>query len=178
MPNPRVLLLAVLLLCFTIGACGGGSDTPPAPGGGTQPPPSGGGGGSGQINEPVVITVTSGVTTAGVDITVPQKSGGEPNAELLGVGDIAQNTGATVRRGQTVRVILFGSGLSDDMTVSLGGPDDIQISNVQRITSETGTPGIGFQVAVSGNAAVGARTVFLRRGENITAFTGGLEVLP
>lgn len=179
MPNLRVLLSTVVFLCFSLAACGGG-DAPPADGG-TQPPPPGGGGS--EINEPVTISVTPGVTTSGVNITVPAKAGGEPNAELLGVtpvgeGGSAQNTGASIRRGQTMRVILFGDGLSGDMTVLIGGPNDIQVSNVEGIKSTSGKAGIAFQAAVASNAAVGARTVFLRKGENITAFSGGLEVLP
>jgi hypothetical protein len=180
MPILRVLFSLVLLFSMALSACGGGSDAAAPPG--NQPPPPGGGSG-GQVNEPVVLTVTAGGTTSGVNINVPQKSGGEPNAELLGVtpvgeGGSAQNTGASVRRGQTMRVILFGTGLSGDMTVRVGGPDDIQVSNVEGITSTSGKSGIAFQVAVSSNAALGARTVFLRKDTNITAFAGGLEVRP
>jgi hypothetical protein len=131
----------------------------------------------------VVITVNAGSSTTGVNLAVPAKSSGEPNAELLGVtpigeGGSAQNTGASIRRGQSARVILFGAALSGDMQVTIGGPQDIEVSNVEGIQSTSGKSGIAFQVQVSGSAAPGARTVLLRRGENITAFTGGLEVLP
>ena len=181
---PRLLANLLIVTTFFLGltACGGGSSAPPpATGGGTQQPPPGGGGSA--VSDPVVITVTPGVTTAGVNIAVPSKSGGEPNSELLGVtpvgeGGSAQNTGAAVRRGQTARVILFGNELTGDMTILIGGANDIQVSNIESIKSTSGKAGVAFQVSVAGNAAVGARTVFLRKGENITAFSGGLEVLP
>ena len=78
-----------------------------------------------------------------------------------------------------MKVLLFGRGLSGGMTVTISGPGDIGVSNVRSISSTTGTPGIAFDAAVSGSAALGARTVFLKSSNNdITAFTGGLEVFP
>lgn len=179
----RVLLCVILCGALGLSACGGGSSAPPpAPPPGDPPPPPPPPGGD-TISAPIAVTVTPGATASGVNISVPTKAGGEPNAQMLGVTPVgqsgtAQNTGASIRRGENMRVILFGTGLSGDMEVEIGGPDDIQVSNIQGITSTSGTPGISFQVAVSGNAALGARTVFLRRDNNITTFTGGLEVVP
>jgi hypothetical protein len=65
------------------------------------------------------------------------------------------------------------------MQVSITGPADITVSNIESITSTTGTPGIAFTAAVSSDAALGARTVILRAtNDDITTFSGGLEVLP
>jgi hypothetical protein len=78
-----------------------------------------------------------------------------------------------------MRVVLFGPGLTADMKVSILGPNDIQISNVMGTTATDQTPGITFTAAVAGNAALGARTVTLQSTNgNITAFSGGLEVVP
>lgn len=76
-------------------------------------------------------------------------------------------------------MILFGHGLSGNMTVSLTGPADIAVSNIQAIMSTTNVPGISFTAAVSSSAALGARTVILQAANNdITTFAGGLEVVP
>jgi hypothetical protein len=65
------------------------------------------------------------------------------------------------------------------MQVSITGPADITISNVQTITSTTDTPGIAFSASAGTSAALGARTVILRAtNDDITTFSGGLEVLP
>jgi hypothetical protein len=78
-----------------------------------------------------------------------------------------------------MRVILFGQGLSGSMTVTIDGPQDISVSNVRSITSTQDKPGVAFDASVSSSAALGARTVFLRTSnDDITAFTGGLEVVP
>jgi hypothetical protein len=124
--------------------------------------------------------VGAGQNVSGIDITVvPPSSAAQPNAELLGTGNTAQNVGATLHRGQSVGVLLFGRGMSGALTVSIGGPNDIAISNVRSITSTDNTPGIAFDVAVSGSAALGARSVILKSTANdMTTFTGGLEVLP
>ena len=76
-------------------------------------------------------------------------------------------------------VLLFGDGLAPSMQVSISGPADIGITDIRGIKSTTGTPGITFTAAVASGAAVGARTVILRAtNDDITTFTGGLEVLP
>ncbi len=65
------------------------------------------------------------------------------------------------------------------MTVVVEGPTDIQVSNVQSIRATDNTPGVSFTAAVSGNAALGARSVVLQASNgDITTFTGGLEVVP
>ncbi len=97
----------------------------------------------------------------------------------LGPGGSAFNTGSLIHQGASNKVILFGPGLTADMQITISGPNDIAISNLRAVSSTTGTTGIAFDAAVSGNAGLGARTVFLRTGQNdITAFTGGLEVVP
>ena len=130
------------------------------------------------------MTVAAGGTAAGNDIVVPAPAG-SPAANALvlgtssGMGGTATNTGSTIRRGETRTVLLFGPGLSGTMQVSLTGPADVTISNVRTITSTTDTPGIAFSASAASGAALGARTVILRAtNDDITTFTGGLEVLP
>ncbi len=84
--------------------------------------------------------------------------------------------GTIVKRGSTQTVLLFGPGLSGNMTITISGPNDITVSNPATIMSTNGTPGIKFNISIPATAAVGARTVFLQSGNDITAFTGGLEV--
>jgi hypothetical protein len=132
-----------------------------------------------------VVNVAGGLTQAGVNIDVSSPaSTPTPNAESLGVtqvgeGGSAFNTGATIRRGTTRRVIMFGAGLEGSMKVSIRGPNDITVQNVTSITSQAGTPGVAFEAVVSSGAALGARTVVLQAGDNdVTVFAGGLEVVP
>jgi hypothetical protein len=78
-----------------------------------------------------------------------------------------------------MKVLLFGQGLSGNMTVSISGPGDIAVSNITSISSTTGTSGVAFNAAISAGAGLGARTVFLKSANgDITSFTGGLEVIP
>jgi hypothetical protein len=138
------------------------------------------------VSAPAVVQVTAGQGASGVNITVPPPSGTPPNVEDLGVAGLtgtasAFNTGDAIHRGATMRVVMFGAGLSGDMQVTIQGPNDIQISDVRGVTSSdpSNTPGIIFTAFVAGNAALGARTVVLQASNgNITAFTGGLEVVP
>jgi hypothetical protein len=126
--------------------------------------------------------MAAGGSIPGTDITVSlPASTTPPNAQVLGVTTTTQgsadNTGAIVTRGSVVTVLLFGPGLSSSMQVSISGPPDIGISQIQGIQSTTGTPGIAFQAIVSPGAALGARTVTLQASNgDITTFTGGLEV--
>jgi hypothetical protein len=138
----------------------------------------GGSGGGGAVGQPVIIGVSGGQTSSGVDIAVTSPaSSPTPNAENLGTGNSASNTGATISQGTTATVLLFGPGLNGNMQVTISGPGDIAISNIQSITSTDNTPGISFTAAVALNAALGARTVLLRDSkDDITSFTGGLEV--
>ena len=171
-------ILPTILAAVLLG-CGGGSSssTPPA----TTPPTSGG---TSSVGTPAVVQVSAGQASSGVNISVPAPSGTQPNALDLGVASLtgpasAFNTGDMIHRGATMRVVMFGPGFTGDMQVTVLGPNDIQISNVQAITATDNTPGVSFTVAVAGNAALGGRTVVLQStGGNITAFTGGLEVVP
>ncbi len=171
--SSKVLCFLVAPLCFAVG-CGGGSSSSSTSGG------TGGVTGGGTVSAPTVVTVAAGQNSSGVNIGVPAPaSTTPPNAESIGIGNSAANTGITISQGSTQTVILFGPGLSGSMTVSLSGPADIAISNVQSITSTTNVPGVSFNAAVSSSAALGARTVILQAANNdITTFAGGLEVVP
>jgi hypothetical protein len=171
-----VLRWLVLLMCAALLAgCGGGGSTS-----NPNPPPGGGG----PVSAPVVVTVGAGATAAGVDISVVAAAGTKPNVEVLGVapvgpGGTATNTGGTIQRGTTMKVLLFGAGLTGSLEVIVSGPQDFTISNVRNITATDNTPGVAFDLSMNGNAALGARTVLLKASDNdITAFTGGLEVVP
>lgn len=165
------LCLAFLLPLLT--GCSGVSN-----GGTTTSGGGGGGGGGGAVGQPVIVDVSGGQTTSGVDVAVASPaSSPTPNAENLGTGNSASNTGATISQGTTATVLLFGPGLNGNMQVTISGPGDIAISNIQSITATDNTPGISFTAAVALNAALGARTVLLRDSkDDITSFTGGLEV--
>jgi hypothetical protein len=155
--------------------CGGGSSSR------SSTPSSGG---TSSVGTPAVVQVSAGQAASGVNISVPAPSGTQPNAESLGVANLtgpgsAFNTGDVIHRGATMRVVMFGPGLTGGMQVTVLGPNDIQISNVQAITATDMTPGVSFTAAVAGNAAMGARTVVLQTTSgNMTAFTGSLEVVP
>ncbi|MCU1286518.1 MAG: hypothetical protein JWO13_2868 [Acidobacteriales bacterium] len=132
-----------------------------------------------------MVSVGAGQTASGTDISVSAPaSSTPPNAELLGVtnvgtGGSASNSGSTIHRGSTMRVLIFGHGLSGSMTVSISGPGDIAVSNINSITSTDNTPGLSFTAVVASGAALGARTVYLKSANSdITTFTGGLEVIP
>ena len=171
----RIVSCSVFLLgVMAVIGCGGKSSSKTN----TNPPmPS-----SNPVNSPMTITLAAGQSMQGIDIVVPAPSSNPaPNAQVLGVttgsGGTASNTGATVTRGSTVTVLLFGPGLSGNMQVSISGPADIGISNIRSIQSTTNIPGVAFQAVVPDSAAVGARTVVLQTSNgDITTFTGGLEV--
>ena len=129
--------------------------------------------------------MTAGQNSTGVDINVDSpKSSPVVNAELLGVtalntGGFASNTGGVIHLGSSMKVMLFGAGLNGAMKVTISGPSDIIIGNIRSITATNGTAGVAFDATVSSGAALGARTVRLQDPTNdITTFTGGLEVLP
>lgn len=171
-------LVCAVGLCLALAACGGGG------GGGTgtvttTPTPS--------TNPPATTPpgnptgVAAGAT--GVDIVVPGPNN-TVNAQFLGVtplgatsGATASTTGDQIHRGSSATIIMFGTGLSGLMTVKISGPGDIQISNQRTITSQGGDSGIAFDAVVSGTAVLGARTVFLVSGNDMTTFSGGLEVV-
>jgi len=65
------------------------------------------------------------------------------------------------------------------MQVSVSGPSDVAISGIQSITATDNTPGVSFTASVDSNAALGARTVILQAtNDDVTTFTGGLEIIP
>ena len=180
----RPLGIAVTLLAVAgWSACGGGGGSTSSSGGGGTP--SGGGGttnAGGAVVTPTIVSVGSGQTTQGVDILVPGTAS-TLNADALGVvsmsssGGTAFNTGATVARGSSVRVLIFGKGLNANTQISISGPNDITVSSPQTIKATDNTPGVAFTIAVSATADVGARTVILQdANDNIATFTGGLEV--
>jgi hypothetical protein len=195
-PVPRRLyVVAAFSVAFamTVTGCGGGSSSPapaPAPTTSSPPPAPAPAPAPSQpvpvpVVAPVVVNVPAGRPVAGVDINVPSPASSPvPNAEVLGVtpigaGGSASNVGATISRGATMRVLLFGQGLDGSMTVTIDGPQDIIVTNIRSITSTNNKPGVSFDATVSASAALGARTVFLRTSnDDITAFTGGLEVVP
>jgi hypothetical protein len=170
-----LFLLFLFPLLMGVTACGGGSGGSTSGGGGGG---GGNGGGGGAVGQASIINVSAGQTTAGVDIAVASPaSTPTPNAESLGTGNTASNTGATVSQGTTTTVLLFGPGLNGNMQVTISGPSDITVTNIQSITATDNTPGVSFSAAVASNAVLGARTVLLRDSKNdITSFTGGLEV--
>ena len=184
----RTPTIAGLLLLLLLPGCGGsGSPTPVGapPSSSNNTPGSTNGNATSPVQARRVVNVSVGQTASGIDINVasPANSAG-PNAELLGTSELsasttATNSGAAIRRGSTMKVVLFGRALSGSLQVTIGGPADISVSNVRSVTSTDGTAGIAFDAAVSGGAALGARTVYLRSAnDDITAFTGGLEVIP
>jgi hypothetical protein len=175
-----LLFLAAIVLILA--GCGGGGNssastqtvsTPPAASGGGTPP-----------TVPIIVNVGS-QAVSGIDINVSSPaSSTPPNAEVLGVsalgsGGSASDVGATISRGSTMKVLLFGPGLDGSMTVSIGGPADISFTNIRSITATDKTPGIAFDATVNSSAALGARTVILTTTNgDVTTFTGGLEVVP
>ena len=141
--------------------------------------------GSSVVKQPMPVDLSHGSGASGIDIAVSAPVGSPaPNAQDLGVNSTtgrasASNTGGVIRRGSTMRVILFGPGLNGQMQVRIGGPNDITVSNITGIQATDNTPGISFMATASGSAALGARTVFLQTAAgDITGFTGGLEVVP
>ena len=184
--NSKFSFLFIACIFLLAAGCGGGGSSSSTV---TPPPPSGGGGGgstSSPVNPPVVVNLAGGQSATGVDIAVASPAASSPiNAELLGVaalgaGGTAFNSGDTIHRGSSMKVILFGTGLNGNLKVTISGPQDIAIANVRSIQSTDNTPGVAFDVVVGANAALGARDVILQDTTNndITTFTGGLEVIP
>ncbi len=133
---------------------------------------------------PTLVTVAAGATASSMNVSVstPQ-SNPTPNAEFLGVNLAnggAASTGDTVSRGQgTATVTMYGPGLSASMKVTITGPPDITVGALTGITATDGTPGVQFPITLTGSTALGARTVVMQDPNNdITTFTGGLEVVP
>ena len=134
----------------------------------------------GDISNSNAVTVAAGTNASGVDITVSPALGSE-NATALGTmaDGFAANTGAIVHQASSTTIVLFGPGLSGSMSVTISGPQDIGVSNLRSVQAKDGTPGVAFDAVIGSSTAVGARTVFLKAGnKDITAFAGGLEILP
>jgi hypothetical protein len=187
-----VRLSPVFLSLLVLAGCGGvsTSNSPPAapqPQAQQPPPPATppANVGGGPAGTPVVVNVSAGLTAGGIDIAVPAPvASAPPNAQLLGVAPLAgaataSNTGATIQRGTTMRVVILGPGLDANTKVTIGGPADITVSNVRTTSATSGNPGISFQAVVASGAALGGRTVILENPQgDVTTFTGGLEVVP
>jgi len=175
--------LGLLCAAALVIGCGGGSGTSNGPGGGA-------------VSAPTVVTVNAGATTTGVNIAVvapaTTPAASAPNAEFLGVGTTAQVTGDVIHLGTVNNnVFLCGPGLSGNMQVFIGGSsfastvNDLTIAPNSTVdtscTRSDGTTlaGVKFAVNVNASAVPGARTIYLQAPNNdITTFTGGLEVVP
>ena len=130
-----------------------------------------------------MVPVCAGATQTGIDLTVPPPASSPVlNAQVLGVGNSAANTGAQIHQGQSSGVFVCGTGISGDIQVNISGPADITAGTPQLITCTDGSSqslGIEFLVSVSSSAALGGRTVLLTNSQqDMTTFTGGLEVIP
>jgi hypothetical protein len=173
-----------LALCLFLAACGGG-------GGGTGVTAGGGGGTGGGTNPaatspPAAPQVVSAGATA-VDITVPGPSQTPPsNAQFLGTvppgstGTVSLfSTGDVVHQSTSPTVLISGPGISATSTVRISGPGDVTVQSQGGITDANNVtqPGIALKLSVAPNAVLGPRTVFITTGNDMTTFTGGLEVV-
>jgi hypothetical protein len=140
-----------------------------------QPPGSGG-----DIRNDNTVLVNAGSETAGVNIVVTPAADTE-NAQALGKSSdgFAANTGTIVHQASTSTIVLFGPGISGAMSVMISGPNDIGVNNLRAVQAKDGTPGLAFDAVIGSSSAPGARSVYLKAPNNdITAFVGGLEVMP
>lgn len=165
----------VVLALLALAACGGGGSSSN----------DGGRGGNDNGGTSGPVAVTSGTTVSGIDITLPAPTASPaPNAQFLGAGIVGQsffltNGSAVVHRGQSAAIGIQGDGLSTSVTVTFSGPNDITIDTTTIQPLSSGKPGLKFLANISPAAALGARTVFLRNAQgDITAYAGGLEVMP
>jgi hypothetical protein len=92
----------------------------------------------------------------------------------------AFSSGDVMHQNSTATVIVFGTGLNTSMKASFSGPGDITVGPLQSVMfQKSNTPGLSFPATIPSNAALGARTLILQDTKNdITTFTGGLEVVP
>jgi hypothetical protein len=201
-------LVSFILICALLVACGsgapgsatnginpggrGGTGTGTGSGGSASGGTGSGSGGSGTggstaPSTPTVVSVSANQTTSGADIAVVAPTGTNPNAIALGTvaagasSSSASNTGGTIAEGSTMTVLMFGTGLSASMTISVSGPNDLTVSNPKSIqsTDNPPLPGVAFTLAATPTASLGARTVILQdTRNNVTTFTGGLQVIP
>ena len=181
----------ILLLCAVLAGCGGrglvenGSISPSSPASTSSSNPAPVPAPTSVGSAPTPINVAGGQNVAGVNITVaPPGAAPAPNAQDLGVNPVsglgmALNTGGAIHRGSTMRVLLFGPGLNGNMRVTIAGPNDIHVGTLESVQATDNTPGVAFTATAASNAALGARTVYLRAANgDVTSFTGGLEVIP
>ena len=184
--------ILVLLLCLSLLAgCGGpagcpggvfvtgGCATSNGGGGGNL---GQGGGGGGAVLAPVPVAVVANQTAIANIAVVAPVSGTPPNVQAVGVDSngFAFATGGTATQGEAAGIVtLFGPGITSGMNVSFSGPADITVTNTHTVTATDGTPGLQFNIAVASTAALGARTLILQNSSNdITTFTGGIEIIP
>jgi hypothetical protein len=176
-PVPRFFLTVILIFLIVVNACGGGSSSSASGSGGNVT-------GGGAPASPTLVSVTANAMASGINISVvsPQSSPA-PNVKFLGV-NLAQGgasaTGDIVSRGQgTATITTFGPGLSSTMKVSITGPNDILVGALTQVTAQDGTPGVQIPITLTGNTALGARTLVMQNSKNdVTTFSGGLEVVP
>jgi hypothetical protein len=176
-PVPRFFLPVILIFLIVLNACGGGSSSSASGSGGNVT-------GGGAPGSPALVSVTANATASGINISVVSPhSSPAPNVKFLGV-NLAQGgasaTGDTVSRGQgTATITTFGPGLSSTMKVSITGPNDIVVGALTQVTAQDGTPGVQIPITLTGNTALGARTLVMQNSKNdVTTFSGGLEVVP
>ena len=181
----KIKIIAVLL-CLGLAACGGGGGSSTSKGvggttGGTNPPATTPPGNP--------VTVAAGATA--VDITVPGPSQTPPsNAQFLGTvpAGTAQgasvtlfSTGDIVHQGTTPTVLISGTGIGSTSSVRISGPGDVTVNGALRPLHDATTgavvPGLAMDLIVAPNAQIGPRTVFITTGNDMTTFTGGLEVV-
>jgi hypothetical protein len=187
----RRLMVVISVVLFT--ACGGGgggnttSNTTATITGASGSAGSGNcdsaAGSGSQPGQAVVIPVCAGATQTGINLTVPPPASSPALiAQVLGVGSSATNTGAQIHQGENGSVFLCGTGFAGNLQVSISGPGDITVGTPQLITCLSGstqTSGIQFPVNVSAGASLGGRTVLVTNSQqDMTAFAGGLEVIP
>jgi hypothetical protein len=180
------IFLASMLLVGCGGGGGGSTAATPTPTpttSSTNAAPTGAGGS--QLPSPSAVNVGAGQAVSGIDVAVVTPSGSNaPNAQNLGVNPLtgrasASNTGGEIHRGGSNRIVLFGPGLNGQMTVRISGPADVSTTNIVGIQATDNTPGLAFTATASGNAALGARTVYLQNANgDVTAFAGSMEVIP
>jgi hypothetical protein len=160
--------------CTATSSSGGGGNG----GGGNL----GGGGGGGAVTAAAPVNVAASQTTiANISVVAPTSSI-PPNVQAVGIDSngFAFATGGTATQGEVSGIVtLFGPGITADMKVSFSGPSDITTSNIHAVTATNGTPGLQFNIAVAATASLGGRTLILQNSNNdITTFTGGIEIIP